>query len=139
MADANAKKTLVEKLGMRPFMRAAVVGAYENYIDTLGKLPNGIIIEGNLQGKYRLIQYFTPWREDLEKDFPRLKKHLFPVGALWISWPKKKSGLISNINENIIREVGLKNRMVDVKVVEVDKNWSGLKFMFRLKDRDKIK
>ena len=140
MAVDISEKSLVEKLGLTPFTRTAIVGGPSDFIDRLGRLPTGITIEGFVtDGKYALIQYFTPWREDLEKYFAEYKNHLFATGALWISWPKKSSGLISNTTENVVREIGLKNGMVDVKVISIDRIWSGLKFVFRLSDRTKLK
>ncbi|MGE0588162.1 MAG: hypothetical protein AB7O48_06275 [Cyclobacteriaceae bacterium] len=74
-------------------------------------------------------------QQDLEKEFIKLRDELKKTGMLWISWPKKSSGVATDLNENIIRDFGLTNGMVDVKVCAVDETWSGLKFMFRIKDR----
>lgn len=71
----------------------------------------------------------------METEFPRLKKNLAKDGTLWISWPKGASKIKTDVNENVAREIGLKNGLVDVKVCAVDDVWSGLKFVFRLKDR----
>jgi hypothetical protein len=73
--------------------------------------------------------------QELEDQFPSLKKSLRPDGMLWISWPKGSSKIPTDLNENVIRSIGLKNGLVDVKVAAVDDNYSGLKFVFRLKDR----
>lgn len=81
------------------------------------------------------IHYFAHSRELLQHDFPTLKKALVKDGMLWISWPKKTSKIASDLDENIIREIGLNNGLVDVKVCAVDDDWSGLKFVYRLKDR----
>ena len=71
----------------------------------------------------------------LTKDFKRITKHLAPAGMLWVSWPKKSSGVPTDLTENIIREIGLAAGLVDVKVCAVTDVWSGLKFVRRLKDR----
>lgn len=71
----------------------------------------------------------------LERAFPLLRKELAESGMLWISWPKAASNIPTDVNENVVREIGLKNQMVDIKVCAVDEVWSGLKFVFRLKDR----
>ena len=73
-------------------------------------------------------------------DFPNMQVRLqaaklTPTGMLWISWPKKSSGVVTDLNENIVRDIGLANGLVDVKVCAVDDVWSALKFVFRLKDR----
>jgi hypothetical protein len=82
--------------------------------------------------KAGMIHYYTDSKSDLEKQFPALKKLLAADGTLWISWPKGKT---TDLNGNIVRDIGLKNGLVDVKVIAVDEIWSGLKFVYRLKDR----
>ena len=71
----------------------------------------------------------------LTKEFKRISKQLSPAGMIWVSWPKKSSGVPTDLTENIIREIGLAAGLVDVKVCAVTDVWSGLKFVRRLKDR----
>jgi len=78
---------------------------------------------------------FTKSAASLKKEFQRIGKNLTPAGMLWISWPKKSSGVPTDLNENIVREIGLAAGLVDVKVCAVTDVWSGLKFVRRLKDR----
>jgi hypothetical protein len=78
---------------------------------------------------------FTTSREQLSGEFARLSKQLAPAGMLWISWPKKSSGMATDLNENVVREIGLRGGLVDVKVCAVSEVWSGLKFVRRVKDR----
>ncbi|HEV2397708.1 MAG TPA: DUF3052 family protein [Candidatus Sulfotelmatobacter sp.] len=78
---------------------------------------------------------FTKSDATLTKDLKRIAKQLAPAGMLWISWPKKSSGVPTELNENIVREIGLASGLVDVKVCAVTDVWSGLKFVRRLKDR----
>ncbi len=78
---------------------------------------------------------FTKSRIELEKQFPRFSKLLAPTGILWVSWPKKSSGVATDLDENVVREVGLSAGLVDVKVCAVTEIWSGLKFVIRLRDR----
>jgi len=73
---------------------------------------------------------------ELKKQFPRLAKQLAPAGMLWVSWPKKTSGVASDLNENEVRRIGLEAGLVDVKVCAVSEIWSGLKFVIRVKDRE---
>jgi hypothetical protein len=80
---------------------------------------------------------FVKTAEELKQQFPRLAKQLAPAGMLWVSWPKKTSGLSSDLNENEVRRIGLEAGLVDVKVCAVSEIWSGLKFVIRLKDREK--
>jgi hypothetical protein len=126
---------LIDKLGIKPFLRTTILRAPEHFIDLLGRLPNGVIIEGELHEKYAYIHYFCNYRVELEKKFPILKEHLYPTGMLWISWPKGGSGVETDLDENIIRDIGVINGLVDVKVCAIDDVWSGLKFIYRLKYR----
>jgi hypothetical protein len=78
---------------------------------------------------------FVTKRAELKKQFPKVAKQLGPAGMLWVSWPKKTSGVASDLDENLIRNTGLQAGLVDVKVCAVDEVWSGLKFVIRVKDR----
>ncbi len=78
---------------------------------------------------------FASSRSDLKKQFAAIANSLAPAGMLWVSWPKKASGVSTDLNENIVREIGLAGGLVDVKVCAVTEVWSGLKFVRRLKDR----
>ena len=78
---------------------------------------------------------FTKASASLITEFRRLAKQLAPAGMLWVSWPKKTSGVPTDLNENIVRDIGLAAGLVDVKVCAVTEVWSGLKFVRRLKDR----
>ena len=81
------------------------------------------------------VMIFTKSRAELTRQFPRMAKLLTPAGMLWVSWPKKSSGVATALDENIVREIGLDAGLVDVKVCAVTEVWSGLKFVRRLKDR----
>jgi hypothetical protein len=78
---------------------------------------------------------FTKSATSLKEEFTQLAKSLAPAGMLWVSWPKKTSGVPTDLNENMVREIGLAAGLVDVKVCAVTDVWSGLKFVRRLKDR----
>ena len=78
---------------------------------------------------------FTKSAASLKKEFSKIAKQLSPSGMLWVSWPKKASGVATDLNENIVRNTGLAAGLVDVKVCAVTDVWSGLKFVRRLKDR----
>ncbi len=81
------------------------------------------------------VMIFTKSRAELEKQFPKFSELLAPAGMLWVSWPKKSSGVATDLDENVVREVGLKDGLVDVKVCAVTEIWSGLKFVIRVRDR----
>ena len=78
---------------------------------------------------------FVKTQAELKQQFARLSKQLVPAGMLWVSWPKKSSGVSTNLDENIVRKIGLEIGLVDVKVCAVNDVWSGLKFVIRVKDR----
>jgi hypothetical protein len=130
-----SKRSLVEKLGIKPGANLIIVNAPEKYDETLGTLPMDVIIVPTLGSSLDFIQFFTTERAALENSFPSLKQALAQNGQLWISWPKGSSKVPSDLNENIVREIGLQNGLVDVKVIAVDEVWSGLKFVYRLEDR----
>ena len=127
--------SLVEKLGIRAGSRLAILSAPKDYARTLGRLPDGVRPARELRGEFDLIHFFTKVRSELEAELPALKRALISDGALWISWPKGSSKVPTNVNENVVREVALANGLVDVKVCAVDEVWSGLKLVYRLKDR----
>lgn len=130
-----SKKTLVDKLGIKPGWKLTLLNFPKDYHKTLGSHPERVILDGTLTETYNFIQYFVTEKEELRSIFPALKKHLDKAGMLWISWPKGSSNIRTDLHENIIREIGLKNDLVDVKVCAIDGDWSGLKFVYRLKDR----
>jgi hypothetical protein len=78
---------------------------------------------------------FVRSSSELKKEFALFARKLAPAGMLWVSWPKKSSGVASDLDENVVRGVGLKAGLVDVKVCAVSEIWSGLKFVIRVKDR----
>lgn len=130
-----SKRSLVDKLGIKSGLTVYLVNPPENYDDTLGQLPTDVNLLEQPQPAIDFIQFFTKSQLELEAEFPRLKEVMAVNGMLWISWPKKASKVKTDLNENIIREVGLANGLVDVKVCAVDETWSGLKFVYRLNDR----
>ncbi len=135
MTTGYSGKPLVDKLGIRPHMRIALLHTPSDYDSLLGTLPPGVDIANELEEPCDLIHAFYVLRGALQEDFPRLKLTLTEAGSLWISWPKKASKVTTDLDENVIREIGLAHGLVDVKVAAVDGTWSGLKFVRRLKDR----
>lgn len=130
-----SKRPLPEKLGIKPGQKIYLGNSPNGYRKTLGPLPAGATLLKTLRGNCEFIQFFAKERSQLEASFPGLKKNLAADGCLWISWPKGASGVKTDVNENVVREIGLENGLVDVKVCAVDEVWSGLKFVYRLKDR----
>jgi hypothetical protein len=135
MGTGYSPRTLVEKLGIKPHTRICVLGAPRGYRTTLGALPPGVAFATTLRGTLPLIHFFTKRRVSLESRFPILKRSLTTDGALWISWPKKASGIATDLTEDGVRGVALVHGLVDVKVCAVDEVWSALKLVRRLRDR----
>ncbi|MGI9545438.1 MAG: DUF3052 domain-containing protein [Cyclobacteriaceae bacterium] len=137
MAVAGYSGTpLVKKLGIKPGMKILLVKIPDHYFDLLEELPNDIkIAPASGKSTADFIHLFVTEEKLLKKQFPQLKKRLEKQGTFWISWPKKTSNLPSDLDGNIVRTTGLDFGLVDVKVCAVDSDWSGLKFMFRVKDR----
>jgi hypothetical protein len=125
----------VEKLGLRAGATCAILNAPRGYARTLGTLPRQLRRRRRVAGPLDFIQFFTAERRELERRFAALARALAPAGMLWISWPKRASGVATDLTEDVIRAIGLAQGLVDVKVAAVDPVWSGLKFVRRLKDR----
>ncbi len=126
---------LVKKLGIKPGFRLMFINAPDRYDETLGELPEDVEIKAVLEPELDFIQFFTTDCAELETQFPILMAALSKSGILWISWAKKSSKVPTDVNENIVRDIGLENGLVDVKVCAVDEVWSGLKFVYRVVDR----
>jgi hypothetical protein len=127
---------LIKKLGIKPGMQIAILSPPENYFaETLGLLPDGVTVHRHLQPELDFIHFFSLRSRQLAVEFPKLKAALAQDGMLWISWPKKAAKVPSDLDENLVRQIGLDNGLVDVKVAAVDAVWSGLKFVVRLADR----
>jgi hypothetical protein len=120
---------LPKKLGIKPGHRVMVLNA-----------PPGFALEGvsavtRAAGKADVILSFHTERRDLEKRLPVLRERMEQAAGLWIAWPKKAAKLQTDLTEDVVRELGLANRLVDNKVAAIDETWSGLRLVIRLKDR----
>lgn len=126
---------LPKKLGIKPGHRLALIDAPGDFAETLGALPEDVeIVEGDA-GPLDLAVFFTTRADALPMAFQRLGPRVHPAGTLWIAWPKKASKVATDVTEDVVRAVGLREGMVDVKVCAIDAVWSGLKFVYRLADR----
>ena len=121
---------LPKKLGIKPNSIVALVGAPKDFAMTLGELPQGVKLKNQAKGAYDLIIWFVRMRVEL---YDRIKEMsaLTGAGGIWIAWPKKASGVTSDMTENIVRDSGLASGLVDYKVCAIDATWSGLKFAQR--------
>ncbi|HEV8304845.1 MAG TPA: DUF3052 domain-containing protein, partial [Gemmatimonadales bacterium] len=128
-------RSLVQKLGIKAGTRIAIVNAPRGYRATLGALPAAVTVTSVARGSLPFIQFFTTTRKALEGKFATLVRSLARGGALWVSWPKRASGVPTDVTEDVVRAVALPRGLVDVKVCAVDEVWSGLKLVRRLKHR----
>ncbi len=126
---------LVKKLGIKEGFRVALVGAPDGFRGELQGLPNEVSFVTSVHGQLDLILFFAKTRSELTRNFSRLAANLMPAGMLWIAWPKKASGVATDLSDGVVREIGLDAGLVDVKVCAVNEIWSGLKFVIRVKDR----
>jgi hypothetical protein len=126
---------LPRKLGIKADSTVALSRAPQGFDETLGELPAGVRIRRAVRGKLDVIVAFYEERKDLERGMPSLRKSMQPHTGLWIAWPKRSSGVRTDITEDVVRELALANRLVDNKVCAIDETWSALRLVIRLADR----
>ena len=126
---------LAQKLGIKPGHKVATIGAPAGYRNLLAPLPESVSFTTEIAAEAPFVHLFVRERKTLEKELKRLRRLLADAGVLWVSWPKKSSGVATDITEDSIREVCLPLGFVDVKVCAVDETWSGLKLMIRRENR----
>ena len=128
---------LAKKLGIKHGFRVWFLNAPNDFEQEL-QLPADIRIISGKAKPLDLVLLFTKSEAKLDKEFPAMARKLSPNGMLWVCWPKKASGVATDINETIVRRIGLDAGFVDVKICAVSDVWSGLKFVYRLKDRAQL-
>lgn len=127
---------LPQKLGIRAGHRVALDHPPPGFEETLGELPQGVrLVPSSRGGDFDVILLFVRDLGSLEAKLAPTVRKMGPATALWICWPKKSSPLATDVDENRVRMRGLAAGIVDIKVCAVDQDWSGHKFVFRLKDR----
>ena|SRR3989440_11721345 len=125
---------LHRKLGIGPDSAVLLDGAPDGF--TIADLPAGVRLSRRTgPGPYDVIVCFCPDRARLARRWPVLHTRTTPAGALWIAWPKRASGIPTDLDENVVRDHALAHGRVDVKVCAVDDTWSGLKHVVRSRDR----
>jgi hypothetical protein len=125
---------LVKKLGIKEGHRVAFPSAPDGFAELLD-LPEGAAVKSRAAGPLDVIVFFTKSRAELERRLPALRRAMDPAAGLWIAWPKRSSGVETDMTEDVARELGLANRLVDNKVCAIDEVWSGLRLVIRVKDR----
>lgn len=130
---------LVKKIGIRPGHRLALVDAPIGFKKELLDLPADVkFVSADGKGKAApldVVVFFMQSRASLEKHLPKLRSRIAQAGMIWAAWPKRTSGVETDLNENIVRDSGLAMGLVDIKVCAINEVWSGLKFVIPVKDR----
>ena len=126
---------LAKKLGIKEGSRIGLVNAPKDFQSELGELPHKAEILKRLANELDIILFFVLTQRVLTGDFVRLAEKLATNGMIWIAWPKKSSGVKTDLSFETVQRIGLDAGLVDVKICAIDETWSGLKFVYRLKDR----
>lgn len=127
---AYAGVPLIKKLGIKPGSVVGLLGAPKGFHRTLGALPARAVLRRDPRGRCDLVVWFVTSRKDLDRGIGRVAV-LAGRGGLWIAWPKKASGMTTDVTQAAVRAVGLAAGLVDYKVCAIDATWTGLRFTHR--------
>ena len=130
---------LPQKLGVKPGHRVAAIGVPRSAMPVIAEIAatSPVALKFSGGAPYNVILLFCDRRIDLANGFPKAAARLAADGGLWVAWPKKSSGVETDLTETEVRNLGLSEGLVDNKVCAIDETWSGLRFVVRLKDRPK--
>jgi hypothetical protein len=128
---------LPKKLGIKPGTRLALACAPPDFARALGELPAGVkaVALGRAKGPFDVVVAFFDSEAAFKQQLPKLHAALKPNGGLWIAWPKRASGVPTDMTEDVVRRHGLPRGLVDNKVCAIDATWSGLRLVVRLANR----
>jgi len=126
---------LAKKLGIKEGSRIALVNAPKDFKSELGELPDTVEFVKRPTKALDIVLFFVLSERELVRDFATLAEKLATNGMIWIAWPKKSSGVTTDLSFEPVQRIGLDSGLVDVKICAIDETWSGLKFVYRLKDR----
>jgi hypothetical protein len=124
-------KSVVQKLGIKPGFRIFTAGLSGAYRDIVGELPDGVTITKAAKPPPDMVHVFATEVAGLAEKLRVYRDAIAPDGMLWVSWPKKASGVITDLSDVVVRDIALPLGLVDVKVCAIDEIWSGLKFVIR--------
>ena len=127
---------LPRKLGIKPGARVAFRSAPPEFAAALGPLDD-VQVKGRAVGPLDVLVAFFVRAAELAARLEALAKAIYPDGGLWIAWPKRASGVPTDLTEDVVRELALATGLVDNKVCAIDETWSGLRLVYRLRDRPK--
>lgn len=126
---------LATKLGIKAGSRVAFVGQPDGFDRALRPLPRGVEIAQRIRGPHDVVVLFAHRRSALERRIPSLRKALHVAGGLWVAYPKKASGVPSDLDFAIVQSIGLAAGLVDNKSASIDDTWTAVRFVYRLADR----
>jgi hypothetical protein len=131
---------LPRKLGIKEGHTVAIVRPPAGFIRTLGELPGGVTLRSGLAGRKALdvVVVFITKRSQLEQQLPSIRRRMTSAAGLWVAWPKKSSGVLTDVTDDVVREIALPTGLVDNKVCAFDATWSGLRLVIRLKNRLRV-
>jgi hypothetical protein len=132
-------KPVVEKLGIKQGFCICTIGAPAAYDDIVGKLPAGVTVATVLKAPLDMVHVFATEVRGLAARLRSCRAAIAPDGMVWVSWPKKASGIVSDLTDVVVRQTALPLGLVDIKVCAIDDTWSGLKFVIPTKLRTKNK
>lgn len=130
---------LAKKLGIKEGSRVALVNAPKDFSSQLDDLPDDVKFLKPASKSLDLILFFVLTERILAREFSKLAARLTTNGMIWIAWPKKSAGVATDLSFDRVQRIGLDAGLVDVKICAIDETWSGLKFVYRLKDRSSHK
>jgi hypothetical protein len=139
MAAGYSGTPLPQKLGIKPGFALCVRGAPDAYASIVAPLPAGVTIGAKVTARTDLVHIFSTARAKLATELASARKKLRDDAMIWISWPKKSSGVSTDITEDTVRTVAFPLGLVDIKVCAVDETWSGLKLVVRKENRKPAK
>ena len=137
-ASGYSGTPLARKLGIKPGAKVIALGAPAHYRVLLIDLPPDATITSRRSARPSFVHLFVTERAALSHELQRLREQLDPTGTVWVSWPKKSSGVATDVTEDVIRAEALPLGFVDVKVCAIDVTWSGLKLMIRRTERPSV-
>jgi hypothetical protein len=122
-------KPLSQKLGLKPGFRIFVDGAPSDYRGIVGEWPDGAKLVAQLRPPLDMVHLFASQAKGLATKLSRCRDAIAPDGMIWVSWPKKSSGVATDLGDVVVRDIALPLGLVDIKVCAIDEVWSGLKFV----------
>jgi hypothetical protein len=135
MSAGYSGTPLAKKLGIKEGARVAFVEAPDGFGETVAPLPAGVEVLETPEPGLDVVVFFTTDRVALERRIADLEAAIAPAGGLWVAWPKRSSGVETDMTEDVVRDVGLPRGLVDNKVCAIDETWSGLRLVVRRENR----